>query len=232
MSIASQKSETQHEGRPARVFAMAGGRLCVDFANSVYSSSDPGDPLTSWSDLIGFLEQACLIGAERAELLRDLAATAPEATQGTFARALELRGALRSILDALSNGRAIVAGWAEPINALLRVTEGYDQLQPSPDGGWHLRFVEREKRLEWLLAAIARSAAKLVAEGPAAPVRKCANPNCVLYFYDDSRTGKRRWCSMAVCGNRNKVAEFARRTRQARTSRKRLVRRRPSNAAR
>jgi predicted RNA-binding Zn ribbon-like protein len=73
----------------------------------------------------------------------------------------------------------------------------------------------RERRLEWLLAAIARSAAELIAEGLAAPIRKCGNPVCPLYFYDASRTGRRRWCSMAVCGNRHKVAEHARRARKA-----------------
>jgi predicted RNA-binding Zn ribbon-like protein len=61
------------------------------------------------------------------------------------------------------------------------------------------------------LAAIARSAAELIVEGPNAPVRLCANPACRLFFYDDSRTHRRRWCSMAVCGNRHKVASFLRR---------------------
>ena len=37
-------------------------------------------------------------------------------------------------------------------------------------------------------------------------VRRCAHPNCVLYFYDTSKNGTRRWCSMAVCGNRAKAA--------------------------
>jgi predicted RNA-binding Zn ribbon-like protein len=30
-------------------------------------------------------------------------------------------------------------------------------------------------------------------------------------FYDDSKTQRRRWCSMALCGNRSKVAAFTRR---------------------
>lgn len=37
-------------------------------------------------------------------------------------------------------------------------------------------------------------------------VRRCANPQCVLLFVDTSKSGRRRWCDMATCGNRAKVA--------------------------
>lgn len=36
-------------------------------------------------------------------------------------------------------------------------------------------------------------------------IRRCANPDCVLWFLDVSRPGTRRWCSMAACGNREKA---------------------------
>jgi len=127
---------------------------------------------------------------------------------------MELRETVRKILEAIAGERSILPEWAEPVNRLLRWTEGYEQLIPAGPAGkdWRIGFVAREQRLEWLLAAIARSAAKLLEEGRAAPVRKCAHPTCALYFYDTSRTGRRRWCSMAVCGNRSKVAAHARRT--------------------
>jgi predicted RNA-binding Zn ribbon-like protein len=99
--------------------------------------------------------------------------------------------------------------WGEPINEILRITEGHDELLYRA-GAWQIEFVAREGGLDWLLAAVARSAAELVAEGAKARLRLCANPNCGLFFYDKSRTHRRRWCSMAVCGNRNKVAAFAR----------------------
>jgi predicted RNA-binding Zn ribbon-like protein len=76
---------------------------------------------------------------------------------------------------------------------------------------WRLGFVAREESLVWLLAAIARSGAELIAEGASQNLKRCANPECPILFYDDSRTHRRRWCSMALCGNRSKVAAFARR---------------------
>lgn len=39
-------------------------------------------------------------------------------------------------------------------------------------------------------------------------VRKCANPECLLWFLDVSKNGSRRWCSMETCGNRAKVGRF------------------------
>jgi predicted RNA-binding Zn ribbon-like protein len=36
-------------------------------------------------------------------------------------------------------------------------------------------------------------------------IKRCENPACVLWFFDTTRNGTRRWCSMAVCGNRMKA---------------------------
>ncbi|MEU1123989.1 CGNR zinc finger domain-containing protein [Streptomyces sp. NPDC005899] len=46
-------------------------------------------------------------------------------------------------------------------------------------------------------------------------VRPCANDECVLHFYDVSKNGTRRWCSMAGCGNRAKAQRHYARHRTA-----------------
>jgi predicted RNA-binding Zn ribbon-like protein len=46
-------------------------------------------------------------------------------------------------------------------------------------------------------------------------VRRCAGPTCVLLFLDVSKSGRRRWCDMAVCGNRAKVAAHHARARRS-----------------
>ncbi|WP_248928520.1 CGNR zinc finger domain-containing protein [Paenibacillus hamazuiensis] len=43
---------------------------------------------------------------------------------------------------------------------------------------------------------------------PADRIRKCEHTGCILHFVDTSKSGKRRWCSMELCGNRHKAAEF------------------------
>ncbi|HET7208737.1 MAG TPA: CGNR zinc finger domain-containing protein, partial [Terriglobales bacterium] len=62
-----------------------------------------------------------------------------------------------------------------------------------------------------LLAPLAHSAAVLFANVDHSRVRKC--DQCVLHFYDISKKGTRRWCSMQLCGNRLKVAAYAARQR-------------------
>ncbi|MGW3497928.1 CGNR zinc finger domain-containing protein [Streptomyces sp. NPDC001020] len=44
-------------------------------------------------------------------------------------------------------------------------------------------------------------------------IRGCAHRDCVLHFYDTSRNGTRRWCSMAICGNRAKASRHYTRQR-------------------
>ena len=67
---------------------------------------------------------------------------------------------------------------------------------------------------EDLLAPLAYNAAALFARADRDRVRKCTT--CVGHFYDTSKKGTRRWCSMQLCGNRAKVAAYAARARHSR----------------
>ena len=178
------------------------GRLALDFANTSPAAHD-----LSWSEFVSFLVNSRVVTPERATRLHPLLQTEPQAVDSVLLKVLRLRESLRAIFSSLVEKKPFPRSWVEPINDLLRLTEGHDELVPRAED-WRLEFIAREGGLEWLLAAIARSAAELIVEGPNAPVRRCGNPSCRLFFYDDSRTHRRRWCSMAVCGNRHKVASF------------------------
>ena len=184
---------------------LVAGRLALDFANLSPLSRD-----LSWGEFVTFLVDARLVSEDRAARLRPLISNEPQAVDAVLLRILRLRESLRAIFSCIVDDEPFPASWVEPINQVLRITEGHDELVLHK-GNWSLQFVARESGLDWLLAAVARSAAELLVEGPSAPVRRCANPACRLFFYDDSRTHRRRWCSMAVCGNRHKVASFLRR---------------------
>jgi predicted RNA-binding Zn ribbon-like protein len=183
---------------------LLGGRLAVNFANAGSSQTD-----LSWEELIHFLEKARIISPERSTQLMSLPQGNPQAAEGLFLKALRLRDSLRKIFVSLVQKERIAREWAEPVNEVLRITEGHDELVLE-NGEWRTEFMAREGGLDWLLAAIARSAAEIVVEGESVRLRLCANPNCGLFFCDTSRTRRRRWCSMSVCGNRHKVAAFAR----------------------
>ena len=190
-----------------------GGRLALDFVNIV-----PVKAELSWDQLIAFLESARIVTPERGGELLALKRSDPQAAELLLRKAQRLAAALRLAFEAVLHRHKVEREWIGPVNDILRITEGHDELVAT-DNDWEIQFVASESGLEWLLAAVARSAAEIIAEGPRARLRLCANPRCGLFFYDTSRTHRRRWCSMTVCGNRHKVAAFARRRSSVRHAR-------------
>ena len=190
--------------------SLLGGRLSVDFVNAV-----PPNNELSWERLIGFLNSTNIVSTERGTQLLGLPQIDPQAAEALLLKARRLNAALRKAFIALLRKQRMAGEWIEPMNEILRITEGHDELV-GQDCTWKIEFIAREGGLDWLLAAVARSGAEIIAEGTQARLRLCANPPCGLFFYDDSRTRRRRWCSMALCGNRSKVAAFARKHASAR----------------
>lgn len=190
-----------------------GGRLALDFVNSV-----PGNGALSWNQLIDFLQSARVVTAVRGGELLALSRSNPQAAESLLRKAQRLATALRLTFEATLHRQRVLREWIEPVNEILRITEGHDELVATSND-WEIQFVASESGLEWLLAAVARSAAEIIVEGPRARLRSCANPKCGLFFYDTSRTHRRRWCSMTACGNRHKVAAFARRQASVRHAR-------------
>lgn len=184
---------------------LVGGRLSIDFVNELGSSSD-----FSWEMLLRFLLVTRIISSERSAQLLALPQNDPQSAGGLLGKSQRLHACLHETFNAFLHKETLSRDSVEPINEVLRITEGHDELLQR-NGKWGLEFVAREGGLDWLLAAIARSAAELIAEGPSARLRVCSNPTCGLFFYDNSRTRRRRWCSMSRCGNRHKVAAFSRR---------------------
>jgi predicted RNA-binding Zn ribbon-like protein len=182
---------------------LIGERLAVDFANTCHNPSE-----LSWDRLIHFLEATKIISPDRGTQLLGLHESDPQTAEALLRKARRLCASARLLFSAMVRKQKVAGEWIESINEVLRITEGHDELVP--EGGiWRMEFVAREGGLDWLLAAVARSAADIVSEGARARLRVCANADCGLFFYDESRTRRRRWCSMAVCGNRSKVATFA-----------------------
>jgi predicted RNA-binding Zn ribbon-like protein len=129
------------------------------------------------------------------------------ATRGLLRAARALRETVRALVIDRKNGGRIDP---RPLNDFLAKTPGYSELV-CDDGGVRLERRRMAKTPEHLLAPVAESAAELLAAGDFDLVRKCEDGACTMWFYDRTKSHRRRWCSMALCGNRHKVAAFRQR---------------------
>ena len=126
--------------------------------------------------------------------------------------ARQLRDVIRTLVTRHEAGKSI---HPDALNAYLAEARSYLQLSQKKDGTLELQRRWKQRTPEEILAPLAQSAAELLAEGDFALVRKCESEQCVLWFYDRTKSHQRRWCSMAMCGNRHKVAAFRQRKQQA-----------------
>jgi predicted RNA-binding Zn ribbon-like protein len=184
-------------------FARIGNNLSADFANTVVSFEREGGSLHGAADVLDFLRATGALAAADDAAARGLAG----ADDAAFvALALRLRTAVTEALVAIETGSPLAADALALINDVLRADAAYERIDARGDV-YALVRTRLSDDPAALLAPIARDAARLLAT-PGVPLRHCAGVNCVRHFYDDSRTGKRRWCDMAICGNRAKVAAF------------------------
>jgi hypothetical protein len=115
----------------------------------------------------------------------------------TLERLLQARAALDL---AIASPRSPDPGAVEALNAVLAHGRTGHLLRPDGPG----TFVEVDAP-SWLPAwKAAEDYLRLLADRPER-IRACGNPECILHFYDVSKNGTRRWCSMAACGNRVKA---------------------------
>jgi predicted RNA-binding Zn ribbon-like protein len=124
----------------------------------------------------------------------------------TLERLLLARAALD---EAIASPQRPHPGAIEALNDVLARGRTGHLLRPDGPG----TFVEVDAP-SWLPAwRAAEDYLRLLGERPER-IRACSNPECILHFYDVSKNGTRRWCSMAGCGNRAKAQRhYARRKR-------------------
>lgn len=119
--------------------------------------------------------------------------------------------ALRSVArEAITRRKRGETFNASELNAFLDAHLTSSKLL-SNEGQYSLVQVPRGGVIASLLGPVAQVVAELLVDGNFDLVRQCEHPECVLWFYDRTKAHKRRWCSMALCGNRYKAAQFRKR---------------------
>jgi predicted RNA-binding Zn ribbon-like protein len=99
-----------------------------------------------------------------------------------------------------------------PLNRLLAEDRLHREVAPV-EGGFAWRHVPDWTPRMAVLQPIAERIGDLVCRADFAAVRLCEGVGCTLWFHDTSVNHTRRWCSMAICGNRAKAAAHRARKR-------------------
>jgi len=191
------------------IFLFDADDLALDFINTgLGGTAGPGDTLTAPGDVTRWLGEAGLLTlTERRHLDR-----APPEARSLLDEGRRLRQEMGEALERWLRGAPLSASSLFALNRCLAARPTYPQVRGDGTELTVLR-VGGATLVAGYLAPLAGRFLDLLLEADPLRVRACASPGCALWFRDTSRNGSRRWCSMARCGNRAKVAAHYRRKR-------------------
>jgi len=179
-------------------FVRVGGRMVIDLLNTVSARDGiPVDLLESpedlpvWADVVG-VSYARNIGIRSEAELTDLR---------------EFREVLREGLRRWRDGDPASPALIGRLNRELARDPRHVSLGMQ-DGELVTEMVSTGGPLDRLCTDVAASLAMMLGRDDPLRYRSCANETCPFTFYDDSKPGTRRWCSMELCGGRAKARAF------------------------
>ncbi|HEY1213764.1 MAG TPA: ABATE domain-containing protein [Bryobacteraceae bacterium] len=185
---------------PAQEFLILADDPALDFLNTLAQGEEgPVEYLATNKDVVAWFKRMGYLN---------------ERDQRTFARealadaARALREVIRKLVIQRKLGKNVDIS---ALNSFLMHGRYTVQLARGNNGSLEVRHHFDADTPQQLLTPVALAAAELIATGDFDLVRKCEADDCVLWFYDKTKSHRRRWCSMAVCGNRHKVAKFRQR---------------------
>ncbi|MBB3311086.1 putative RNA-binding Zn ribbon-like protein [Rhizobium sp. BK196] len=195
-----------------------GDALALDFLNSVATGADaPVDWIEDGEGLLCWLEQAKLVSPETLEAMR--AQALPGELDKVADQARNLREWFRTFVREHKGKRLKPGALAElePLNRLLERDEGYSRVvvrQTDEGEAFEFQPMRKWRSPEALLLPVGEALGRFVCTEDFSNVKACEGQSCTLLFADHTRGHRRRWCSMALCGNRAKQAAHRDRIRQ------------------
>lgn len=183
------------------------GHPALELCNSLagWGEDGPGEYLTTYDHLAVWSATVGLVPTATVRRLRRAAAQAPDRAAAVLGDGRALRADLYA---ALTRPRP-------PRPALDRLTERVRDAGAASRVGWSrsagLGLDPGSESLDLPVRAFANAARRLVEDGLAGRVRRCPGAGCGWLFLDEGRG--RRWCVMAICGNREKARRHAARQR-------------------
>jgi predicted RNA-binding Zn ribbon-like protein len=145
-----------------------------------------------------------------------LAPAPPRVSRARLREARELREAIDACVQTALAHEPAPAVAVATIDGWLAHAGARARLAVADDGAPVLGEREPADPVKRALAAVALDAARMLGTpAEAARIRVCASATCSARFYDRSPAGRRRWCSMALCGNEAKARRYRERSRSA-----------------
>ncbi|WP_225859050.1 CGNR zinc finger domain-containing protein [Streptomyces albicerus] len=166
------------------------GALCMELA----TTGGPGEfaryeVLHEPADLVRWVERSRLPGGLEVTI-----------TAGELADTRAFRDALFLLAADRAHGRPLQARRLAVVNAAAAGAPLAARIEPDGSRAWAPGATGAQ-----LLSTVARDAVDLFTGPYADRIRECGAHDCRLLFVDTSRPGRRRWCAMEHCGNRQKV---------------------------
>jgi predicted RNA-binding Zn ribbon-like protein len=182
----------------------------LDFCNTLagWNEPEPHDYLATYTHLVVWARETGLVDARSTTRALNGADDDPRGATRQLERARSLRSALHA---ACTDSRSDAAWDAVAAEARAAASQAVLRRDGAPGRRWS---ISPAVGLERPVLELAREAADLLAGTDLRHVRACPGTHCGWLFVDPS--GRRRWCTMEVCGNRAKVRRHAERQRAAR----------------
>jgi predicted RNA-binding Zn ribbon-like protein len=215
------KNKSRRRGSDPAFPRLLGERLCLDYVNTVEGprGAHPEEYLLGYPDLVRWGRHVGILGDAAAERLLSAAARWPDQAAAVFGRARALREALTRIFRAVARGDTAEEADLGQLRAEYVAALGHACIAPIA-GGYGWVWDAGDESLDRPLWAIARSAVEVLTTGEPARVKECPGAgDCGWLFYDTSKNGSRRWCSMEGCGSRVKMRQQYARARTSSASR-------------
>ena len=182
-------------------FDLCGGRLSLDFANTVSQRfrANPIERLPLYGDLVAFGVQTGVLGEAQGRRLLAAARERPQVARRVLERARELREALHRVFSARTGGARATDADLALVNEALGEAMGRLALVPRGDG--YVAEFRNDDALDAMLPAVLRDAVDVLTAPDEGRLRSCELDECLWLFFDTSKNKSRRWCDMKTCGN-------------------------------
>jgi predicted RNA-binding Zn ribbon-like protein len=192
-------------GKPRALFIA--GHPALDFLNTrMRVNENVVDLLQSDKDVLVWLKQAGF---------PTLAIDGKIAPIALLYSARRLRENIRLLVEKRKSGKR---GDPSILNNFLAASRSHSQLVWRKSNALTIQTVRRQETAESVLAPVAEAAADLLTTVDFELVKRCENDVCMMWFFDQTKSHNRRWCSMKICGNRHKVTAYRVRDRNRKAS--------------